>query len=443
LFAISAREGLRLTGADIKTAYLNSLIDEGLTLYMRQPKGYEKYTPDGEEMVCHLRKAIYGLKQSGARWEARLVEYLLNAGFTRCEIDPCMYRLEHGTDRLFLVVYVDDLIIASSSDELRAEVIAQMTKSFKLKDTGDLEWVFGTGIKQDLEAGTVSLNQTVYIDNLVREFLPNPAQGKERITPCSDEILSLEPLKDGETIEPKYRQAIGKLGWLSIISRPDISFGYSMLAKFAGSGTPRHFRLVLSIVKYLRRTRLYEIRYGSHEHSLLIDHAVAGTKSRCDFTHPGQAIFYTDATYGGERPMGGYAGFFHGGPFTWSGYRLPVTPLSSSESELIAAIRAIVAAVSSNGLLQFAGYTNEHAVPVLCDNLSTVLLSENNTTSKRMKHIATRIAFLREAVEKKEIILLHVGTHEQIADIFTKPLSASPFHSLREMMLRPPESGIT
>ena len=157
----------------------------------------------------------------------------------------------------------------------------------------------------------------------------------------------------------------------------------------------------------------------------------------------GEPLFYTDATYGGERPMGGYIGFFHGGPFTWAGYRLPVTPLSSSESELLAAIRAVIMAVSTAGLLQFTGYPCNHPIPVLCDNLSTILLSENNTTSKRMKHIATRIAFLREAVESKKIMLIHVGTHEQLADIFTKPLSAASFHPLREMMIRPQESGIT
>ena len=84
-----------------------------------------------------------------------------------------------------------------------------------------------------------------------------------------------------------------------------------------------------------------------------------------------------------------------------------------------------------------------HPTPVLCDNLATVLLSENNTTSKRMKHIATRIAFLRENVEARKVMLIHVSTTEQIADIFTKPLSATPFHALREMMVRHPTEGIT
>jgi len=60
-----------------------------------------------------------------------------------------------------------------------------------------------------------------------------------------------------------------------------------------------------------------------------------------------------------------------------------------------------------------------------------------------MKHIATRIAFLREQVEAKKVILIHVSTTEQIADIFTKPLAATPFHTLREMMVRHPTEEVS
>ena len=444
VLAISARKGYHLSGADIKTAYLNSTIDDDLTIYMRQPKGFEKTGPKGEEMVCLLQKAIYGLKQSGARWEARLVQYLLGAGFERCDVDPCLYLLRRNGETLLLVVYVDDLIMATSTIALRQEVVSDLTKNFKLKDTGDLDWVFGTSIVQSKSLRRVSLHQTIYIDNLVDTYLGDKDRsGKERVTPCNDEILVTDPLKDGETIHPEYRTIVGKLGWLSLISRPDIAYAYNMLAKFASAGTPRHFRLAQAVVKYLKRTRKYEIRYGEEERSLHIEHVITGTKSRCDFTWPDAAMFYTDATYGGERPMGGYTGYYEGGPFAWSAFRLPLTPLSSSESELIAAIRAITMATSTGEILRFLGLGGGHPLPVLCDNLATVLLSENNTTSKRMKHIATRIAFLRENVEAKKVILIHVGTTEQIADIFTKPLAASPFHALREMMVRHPTEEIT
>ena len=109
MFAMAARLGLKLSGADVKTAYLNAMIDPGLFLAMRLPSGFEEIGSDGYPMVGRLRRAIYGLKQSAARWEARLSEFLLKYGFVRCEIDPCLYKLERGGACLFMAVYVDDL----------------------------------------------------------------------------------------------------------------------------------------------------------------------------------------------------------------------------------------------------------------------------------------------------------------------------------------------
>ena len=72
---------------------------------------------------------------------------------------------------------------------------------------------------------------------------------------------------------------------------------------------------------------------------------------------------------------------------------------------------------------------------IFCDNKSAVMLSDSNTSSKRMKHIATRIAFLREAIQDKHVVLYHIRTNGQVADIFTKPLGAATFHTLRPIFL--------
>ena len=439
ILAVSAAKNYRLTGADIKTAYLNGTIDEGLVIYMRQPRGFEKNGPNGEEMVCRLKKSIYGLKQSGARWEQRLVEELLKYGFTRCVVDPCLYLLKRAGDILYLIVYVDDLIISSSSDPLREKVIGDLADIFKLKDSGDLTWVFGTGINQDLENGTVSLNQTIYIENLVHEFLPKEGNksSRLRVVPCNDDILDMAKIEDGETIMPEYRSIIGKLGWLSMISRPDISYAYSMLARHCSAGTPRHYEVALGVVRYLEKTKHYKLEWSEERRAQAMDLVLAHSKIGNDFTDPLDPLFFCDASYGGERPMGGDAGLLFGGPFTWNASRLPVTPLSASESEYITATRATVVAKSTGDILTFMELRGKSPITLLCDNLAVILVSENNTSSKRMKHIATRIAFLREQVEAKNVQLFHIGTKGQVADIFTKPLAASVFHFLRPILVGP------
>ena len=130
IFALAAALGLALTGADIKTAYLYGFIEEDIDIYMVQPKGFEKKTKDGEPMVCKLIRSIYGLRQSGARWEARLVKELQGLGFQRCEWDPCLYKIAQGGDYLFLCVYVDDLIFAASSKEYREHIFNKICNVF-------------------------------------------------------------------------------------------------------------------------------------------------------------------------------------------------------------------------------------------------------------------------------------------------------------------------
>lgn len=144
---------------------------------------------------------------------------------------------------------------------------------------------------------------------------------------------------------------------------------------------------------------------------------------------------FTDASHGGERPMGGYVSMCNGGPVTWECRRLPLTPLSSCEAEYVGATRAATAARVQRGIMQFMGFNDPRPTLIMCDNMSAVLLSDNNTSSKRMRHIATRIAFLREAVQSKEIMLYHIRTTGQLADIFTKPLAAATFHDFRHVLL--------
>ena len=139
---------------------------------------------------------------------------------------------------------------------------------------------------------------------------------------------------------PEYRSIIGKLGWLSMISRPDISYAYSMLARHCSAGTPRHYEVALGVVRYLEKTKHYKLEWSEERRAQAMDLVLAHSKIGNDFTDPLDPLFFCDASYGGERPMGGDAGLIFGGPFTWNASRLPVTPLSASESEYITATRA-------------------------------------------------------------------------------------------------------
>lgn len=144
----------------------------------------------------------------------------------------------------------------------------------------------------------------------------------------------------------------------------------------------------------------------------------------------------TDSSFGGERPPAGYIAWYNHGPILGISFRLPFTPLSSAEGEYIAATCAVIAAISLREIAKFAGVKIEEPSLIFCDNMAAVLLSDNDTSSRRMKHVATRIAFLRERVNEKEIMLYHIMATGMVADIFTKPLTLKLFQLFRSYLLK-------
>lgn len=109
LLAASVNEEMYVDQMDVISAYVQGeLSDE---VYMEQPEMFIQ--ENKEDMICKLNKSLYGLKQSGREWYRKLDNFLLNHGGKRTEADPCVYTFNENESQVILMVYVDDLIIAS------------------------------------------------------------------------------------------------------------------------------------------------------------------------------------------------------------------------------------------------------------------------------------------------------------------------------------------
>ena len=148
-------------------------------------------------------------------------------------------------------------------------------------------------------------------------------------------------------------------------------------------------------------------------------------------------VAFTDASFGDERPMGGFMINYMGSPIHWVSKRLTCTPLSSTESEYLAATSATVALIHIRDILNFVGKDVFPQGPsaLMCDNKAATQISENEIGTKVMKHIVRRIAWLREIIKEGAMRMVFLPGDVQLADIFTKPLAATRFHNLRRCFL--------
>ena len=128
--ALVAHYNLELHQMDVKTAFLNGDLEE--KVYMAQPKGF--IVEGKEHKECHLKKSIYGLKQSSRQWYLKFHETIRKFGFHENVEDNCVYAKFKSGKFIFLILYVDDILLASSDVSLLVETKKFLSSNFDMKD---------------------------------------------------------------------------------------------------------------------------------------------------------------------------------------------------------------------------------------------------------------------------------------------------------------------
>ena len=132
LLALSAIKNFFLKQLDVKEAYLHPKIDE--EVYLEQPKGFEKLDSNSNKLVCKLTKSIYGLKQAAKNWYRELSNFLIQQGFERSKHDYCLFLKNKENDKLYVLTWVDDLVIAGNSQIEINKLKRSLESKFKMDD---------------------------------------------------------------------------------------------------------------------------------------------------------------------------------------------------------------------------------------------------------------------------------------------------------------------
>jgi hypothetical protein len=127
LLAFSVAKGFKLHKMDVKSAFLNGVLEE--EVYVRQPPGFE--SENYSHRVYKLRKALYGLKQAPKAWYGRLRGFLFERGLEMGKVDQTLFLLRQGRDILIMQVYMDDIVFGGSSNSIVVRFADDMSRELR------------------------------------------------------------------------------------------------------------------------------------------------------------------------------------------------------------------------------------------------------------------------------------------------------------------------
>lgn len=268
LLAASVNEEMYVDQMDVISAYVQGeLSDE---VYMEQPEMFIQ--ENKEDMICKLNKPLYGLKQSGREWYRKLDNFLLNHEGRRTEADPCVYTFNENESQVILMIYVDDLIIASRKYNEIVKIKKILQRTFKMVDLGPINHILDMDIKRDGITGKLRLSQEKYVQDLIDKF--HLADAKDVTTPLeanikiSKELGSYNKEERLEMQKKPYRELVGGLIYLANATRPDIAFAAGTLSRFCSDLGTLHWVLAKRVLRYLKHTSHFGITYAKNKDKL-------------------------------------------------------------------------------------------------------------------------------------------------------------------------------
>ncbi|CAJ2636366.1 unnamed protein product [Trifolium pratense] len=149
---------------NVKNAFLHGNLEQ--TVYMHQPPRFRN--PQFPDHVCLLKKFLYGFKQAPCAWYQRFTDYVATMSFSHSVSDHSLFIYHHGNDIVYILLYVDDIILDASSDTLRSSIMAQLSSEFAMKDLGPLSYFLGVSVTRHSEG--IFLSQKKYVEEIIERF---------------------------------------------------------------------------------------------------------------------------------------------------------------------------------------------------------------------------------------------------------------------------------
>jgi hypothetical protein len=340
---------------DVKTTFLHGDLEE--EIYMKQPEGF--VVKGKKELDCKLKKSLYGLKKSPRMWYQKFDTYILGLGFVRSKVDHCVYSKQVGNHFIYVVLYVDDMLLVENNMDVIKEVKSQLSSKFDMKDLGAANFIMGMEIKRDHANRKLWLNQRKYVEMILQRFNMHGSKLVKVPIPIGVKLSADQCPKTQEEEEDMshvpYASVVGSLMYAMVCTRSDIAHAVGVLSRYMSKPVKDHWTAVKRVFRYLRGTTNYGLCYQ-----------VRPGLDRVVDIHG-----FVDADWDGylDRRIStsGYVFNLFGGEISWMSKRQAIVALSTTKVEYMAATHASKEAVWLKRLCSGIGLVQQ-AMRLDCDS---------------------------------------------------------------------------
>lgn len=292
-----------------------------------------------------------------------------------------------------------------------------------MKDLGSIKSILGANINRS-DNGSITIKQINYINTLNTKY-SSELPAKRYDTPLPEQFIkNLNNIPENATsIDSKiFRQIIGSLLYLSIVSRPDITYAVNALAQYAENPRMLHYQLALRILNYtIKSANANFITYRN----LTSFHNIN--------TISPSIVAYSDASFApansNRRSITGYMIFFNNSPISWISKKQSIIADSVPYAEFIA-IYSTVKEVTFLNKLATSLNINIDPIIIKSDTRTSIITASEDITTSSNKHYETYLLGLREIIKRGYIKLEYVNTLENYADTFTNPQTNKQYSSM-------------
>jgi Reverse transcriptase (RNA-dependent DNA polymerase) len=312
-----------------------------------------------------------------------------------------------------VVLYVDVLIFTRNNRDMIEKFKLEMTKEFEMTDLGLMSYFLELEVRQ--ENSEIFVSQEAYAKEILKKFK------MDECNPVNTPVESgtkLSRYDEGKAVDATlYRSLVGSLRYLTC-TMPDIAYGVGLVSRYMEEPKMTQWKAIKRILRYVKGTLSHGLFYS--------------------YTNEFDLVGYSDSDWSenldDRKSTLGFVFFMGSTTFTWLSKKQPIVTLSTCEAEYVAACSCVCHSLWLRKLLKEMNFSQENATNIRVDNKSAIELAKNPVHHERSKHIDVRFHFIREHVKNDDVEMTHVASRDQVADIFTKPLSAELFNKFKKLL---------